>query len=316
MKKITFILLVILSLVFGYVFLFKSQNENNIPLLTQEEKVLFSKMWETLYFDANFGYTLIGSKPVSTQNWSKDALKLCPSSLYFFLDGRVKELWEQFSKNHPSEHYTLIFKEFKMPQTIDPDQQIYVEAIFINKITVKTCFLQHKNLMTKTLSFPNLSPETIVSEILNSGNHELIGLILGFGSHNSKYFQRNDDLRAYYKNAHYFPHKLELNQEDIDLLKETRDFTVINQINIDPKDIALELQQRRNTPFHTLQSYVKENPLSPVRLPCFRAEQDHSDTQALIEKYQKEQKKIVQFGQSKPLLDSILHVYFFGASDE
>jgi|GEM_PF-3025493 len=316
MKKNTYILFIFLSLVCGYVFLLNSPKKNDIPKLTQEERLLFSKMWETLYFNANFGYTLLGSKPVSVQNWSKDPLKLSPSALYFFLDGRTKELWEQFSKNHPSEHYTLTFKEFTLPKTIDPDQEIHGEVMLINKMAVKNCFLQHKNLMTKTFFFHDLTPETIASEILSSDNHELTGLILGYGFHNSNYFHRDYDLRAYYKNAHYFPHKLELNQEDIDLLKETRDFTMINQINLDPKDIALELQQRRNTPFHVLQSYVKENPLSTVSLPCFRAEQDHSETLELIKKYQNEQKMIVQFGLSKPLLDSILHVYYFGASDE
>lgn len=316
MKKITFILLIILSLVFGYVFILKPKNENIIPALTLEERALFGKMWETLYFNANFGYTLIGSKPASVQNWSKDALNLNPSAFNFFLDARTRELWEQFSKKHPSEHYALTFREYKMSMPIDPDQQLYGEVIFTDKTAVKNSFLQHKELITQVRSVPDLSPETIASEILSSDNHELTGLILGFGAQNSKYFQRDYDLRAYYKNSHYFPHKLELNQEDIGLIKETRDFTITNQINLDPKDIALELQERRNTPFHVLKSYAPENPLSPIPLPCFKAIKDHPETLALIEKYQKEQKKIVQFGLSKPLLDSILHVYFFGVSDE
>jgi len=316
MKKIACILCIILNLACVFIFLLKSPKKNSIPTLTLDERELFSEMWETLDFDANFGYTLLGSKPVSSYGWSMDALKVSPKTLYFYLDERTRELWEQFSKNHPSEHYALIFKEYKIPKPIDPNQETYGEVIFINKTAVKNCFLQHKELITQAFSFPDLSPKSIASEILSSANHELTGLFLGFGSYNSKYFQRDYDLRAYYKNAHYFPHKLELNQEDIGLIKETRDFTIINQIDLDPKDIALELQERRNTPFHVLKSYAPENPLSPIPLPCFKAIKDHPETLALIEKYQKEQKKIVQFGLSKPLLDSILHVYFFGVSDE
>lgn len=316
MKKSTYTLFLLFFVVCGSIFLLKSQKKNNIPKLTQEERELFSKMWETLYFDANFGYTLIGTKPVSIQNWSKDALKQSPKSLYFFYDGRTKELWEQFFIKHPSDYYALNFREFKLPKTIDPDQETYGEIVFINKTAIKSCFLQHKNLMTKHLSFPDLSPETIASKILSSANHELIGLILGFGAHNSHYFQRGYDLRAYYKNEHNFPCQIALNQEDIDFLKKTGDFAVINQINLDPKDIALELHERRNIPFYVLQSYVKENPLSPISLPGFAAVQDHPETLALTDKYKQEQEKVVQFALSKPLLDSILHVYFFGELDE
>lgn len=314
------IILLIFFFLGGALFLkFFSINEKKVvekkaPVLTDEETELFSKMWETLYFDANFGYALLGSKPVNIQEWNKDPLSLCPKGLGFFLDGRTKELWERFSKSHPSEHYVLLFKEYTS-KISELEQELYGEVILINKAQVKRCYEQNKDLFTKYFSFPDFSAETIVTQILESRNHELIGIILGFGPYNSRDFQRSYDLRAYYKKEHYFPGQLFLNKEDLSFLKRSVDEPLINRIHLLPQEVALELQERTITDYEFLDTFA-QNPLSPISLPCFRTVKKHPETIALMETYQAEQKKIVQFGFSKPLLDSILHIYFNGVPHE
>lgn len=289
--------------------------EKKIPLLTNEETELFSKMWEMLYFDANFGYALLGSKPVNIQEWNKDPLSLSPKGLGFFLEGRTKELWERFSRAHPSEYYVLLFTEISFPEKSNSPQQVYGEVILINKAQVKHCFEQNKDLFTKYFSFSDFSAETIVTQVLESRNHELIGIILGFGPYNSRDFQRSYDLRAYYKKEHYFPGQLFLNKEDLSFLKRSGDEPLINCIDLSPQEVALELQERAISDYEFLDTFA-QNPLSPISLPCFRTVKQHPETIALMETYQTEQKKIVQFGFSKPLLDSILHVYFNGVPHE
>ena len=217
-------------------------------------------------------------------------MSFCSRGFGFFLDGRTKELWERFSKAHPSEHYALLFKEYTFPKISDPEQQLYGEVILINKAQVKRCFEQNKDLFTKYFSFPDFSAETIVTQILESRNHELIGIILGFGPYNSKYFQRDYDLRAYYKNAQYFPGQLYLNEEDLGFLKGHLDELSINLIDLSPQEVALEVQERAVADYEILDS-MSQNPLSPIQLPYFGAEKQHPETIALIETYQAEQKK-------------------------
>lgn len=269
-----------------------------LPCFASEASL--EKMWSTLYHEANFGYTLVGSKPVSLQSWSRYALSICPKVLEFYLDGPARAEWEKFSIDHPSSYYALIFRD------ICVNGEEFGEVILINKRSLMCCFETHRELFEKYITFSNLSPETIVLETFKSCNYQLIGIILGYGPHNSMYFQRHADIENYFRHLGYFPYLIKDREELFYLEGHT------NNIDLSYDALVPELKKRKSDQFQILESISSRNPLSLVHLPGFMALKGHPETQASLEKYQQEQKRVVQLGLQKPLLDSILKIYFNG----
>lgn len=278
------------------------------PELSSEDRALFEKMWRVLYFRFNFGYTLLGSKPVSVGEWDKMIFSgfrrgRPVEALYI---GQAKGRWEAFTKAYPSRHYALLFNEFTLAG------RVYEEVVFINKEAVRKSFELHRQLFMDNLELDDDSPETITLKTLRSQNHELIGILLGFGIHNSKLFQRPYDLKSFYVNRRYFPAALDLDQDEVQWLVGLPESRVEKSDSLPPEKYSTVVKQVKQDEQKMVRTFELENPLSRHRLPGFVVDPKHPETDELLSLYREEQKKVVDFGLIEPFFDRILTIYFKG----
>lgn len=275
-----------------------SLGASEIPLSKKEREQL-SEMWNILYYDCHFAYTLVGTKPVTIANWEEniDSFWLNHPLLYYF--DKVKNEWLKLIKEKHSKNFAFIFSDLYV------DKKHYKQIMFINKKEVMACFEYHKSFFLSRLAFKDLSPETIAKTVINSSHNDLIGLLLGFEIYNSSVFQRRNQLRNQFQNNQIFPEKLILSEDELAWLNDPFSPT----LNTSNFNFSEQLKIALSTELSSLNE-MSENKFSRISLPALIVDKNAPETLALLNRYEEERKKVLEFARTKIDLDKILKKYF------
>ncbi len=197
---------ILLSSIFFIITFIQAENTTefikNIPLEEQKE---LECLFYNLVNDSNFGYTLFGDKPVSIASY----FKITPWENFIEL-GQCDEIfwqrwkiWEKYRNRFHIQNY-LLLKE---------DSSNVNEIFFINKKSFLDTLINHLDIFEAILK-KKISPQKFLADIEErqisfydsiQNNEILLGILLGYGKHNSfVFYQRqkilNKNCLNYYSN--------------------------------------------------------------------------------------------------------------------
>jgi hypothetical protein len=271
--------------------LYSSQEVKTVlSQLSPSERLDLTELFKIFINEDQFGYTLFGDKPVSLSGkW-----KIIPYE--FWLSGSIdagpfwrkwavwKEIQHQFSINH-----FLFIEEPALHLNLDGN----VTFIFLIN---KQAFLKTVNKYLKSFQEilgSDLTAQILLTKIevenklLSSINHNemLLGILLGYGLHNSRLFERRRKINKLIsgEDMSVFPELLLLLSPNLSLFEEEENL------------LSYQLQ-----PFSDLGPWNIE----PVR---FAADLSHRETQLLKKKYARSSKELLlHFSQKKDFLEIVL----------
>jgi len=189
---------------------------------------------------------------------------------------RGYEIWKKYQHMFPSINYCICYREDEE----DDDQGFYV--YLINKKNLLNIVSENIERFRFNLG-TDVTPEILLEKIINEkkllteilhGNAELLGIILGYGKHNSQLFYRRETLKK-----EFIPKKLNLVEEEI-------------------AEINKKLQ------FHNHQ----RNHLIFASLPTFVFDPMHQGTQELNDKYKQQRKEFTNLYKNGDFLETTLRV--------
>lgn len=177
----------------------------NIPKNDQES---LQKLFEYLIDKGHLAYTLFGDKPVSF------------TSLFVAELPKISFSKKNYPKSIFSQRYCICnaWNTWKKYKSLFPiTKYIFIEEISQSNINVKHIFLINKELFVKKVNDnlvvfqqilgKQITGEYLIASIEQSDNlrsmiHQseiLLGILLGYGKHNSKLYQKREDISISYK---------------------------------------------------------------------------------------------------------------------
>lgn len=280
MSKIKFVFIFI----FASQFSLASETESNVLTtfysIPAEEQLQIKSLFSDLFKYEQFAYSLFGDKPMSFSDFllnnysAKQLLEFlslkdyCQDTLENFveLSNAVKKKWEIWKKNRSK---FRLKKYLLFEKNIGDQKRIFL----INIESFNTIINKNINLFKRIISH-NISADKLlakfkdennnVSEILHQ-NVGLLGILLGFGKHNSMLFHYRE----------YLTNKLE-NKMKFSIYK------------------LEEIQNRLKLLDKKLQSLHEHDPyiIASLNRVCFVADPEHSETITLKNKYDRLNRKI------------------------
>lgn len=242
--------------------------------------------WRILFRDYGMGYTLFGDKPMTFDRYYY-------ANADHILEPKGKSIAAFWEEQPPISNKHFCLKKVRYYQN---DEQ-FEEFFLINKPACLGVIQQYLDEFQE--EFPAcMSGEEILDSICECGphcitNHRLLGLLLGFGDHNTYLFQRRYDLESDLERQIPF--------QDPSLIStlsfaERINYCCGRKLALTPSAISWnailkeirELDQRLK-PFNNLIAY--EN-LLPFPLPSFVVDPYNQETKNLLEHYLEENKRI------------------------
>jgi len=251
----------------------------NLPLRGQTQAIqqippqdleIIKSFFQTLLREEGFGYTIYGTKPMSLVVYNKPRYFWdCDSYDAHFK--REIDCWKKYHHLFPSKHFSFIFYEDEK----SADMALINHSSFIQVVD------QHRDDFEKILGRAITGKELLSNVVTTASNWDdlvnnhylLMGLLLGYGKHNSWLFQRKWEVGDKKRSL-----KFTLNR------RKTTPMPGYSSIEEELKDI-----KRR---FHGYEETSLESSL--MALPYFMTDHDSPESQALIEEYKKERKKILK----------------------
>lgn len=180
-----FTFFILVSLLIGNPLLGMSPNpENDIE-----------NFWRLLFKAFHAGYTLFGEKPLVFERYYVDHTNKNPGLLNQsnYVLKKLWLVWEENASSYPSHHFVVKRLRFK-----DENEELLEEFFIINKPACLSIVTYHWKEFKGYLPYVKNSRE-LVEEICNNGpqlikNHRLLGLLLGYGDHNTALFQKQQEL--------------------------------------------------------------------------------------------------------------------------
>lgn len=237
-------------------------------------------IFDHLFKFDSFSYTLYADKPISFENICTSNISHISLKNYCILFSYKKpinfletswNIWQSKYSNHKFNNYIFFEKRYLN----------YITIILINKKAFSKTFEMNKEIFQKVLG-NDLTEEKLLSRILckdlslneSLNNHQgLLGILLGYGTHNSMLFQ-----------------------EKYELLKFNSKF-------LDPGINRNKLAEINKKLLGTNRLFCWLNVIQPVR---FSAEINHSETKELIKKYSKKNTEISSIYKRQNFLNAIL----------
>lgn len=181
-----------------------------LSTIPSEDQILLENYFRNLVSYQNFGYVIFGNKPIAwahitTKSIIFDKEKACCLKSNHLLHGY--NTWLKYSHSINLEKFILR----SYPHKHDPSTH---EILIINKQKVLQVIQDNISLFNRKLG-QFIKPIHILNELQTKenvlevfrGNHDLVGIILGFGVHNSTQFQmRYTLLRNQIFSPPYDPH--------------------------------------------------------------------------------------------------------------
>ena len=217
-----------------------------------EEQLEIKKLFHYLFKEEVFSFSIYGDKPLSfsesLDQYSANELLTFISLKDYYQDvfenfiepssilRKRWEIWEKYKDRFCLKKYLLLRKK------IDKNEVIFL----LNKKLFEKTVNQHIDLFKKTIKkeitaqqlFIEFADEnTKVFDILQK-NEGLLGILLGFGSHNSMLFQKRENLESQLKIMNKFgiykpvsiERKIDIINSKLQPLRE-HDFNIISSVN-------------------------------------------------------------------------------------
>jgi hypothetical protein len=168
----------------------------NIP---SEDRRSLEEFFQYLVKNEPIGYVIFGDKPMAWCGfYSNSGACICPRNQNFIPSDRVFEnylVWNSYKQLFQIKNFIFRIVKSKVWES-------QYDIIFVNK---KTCHnVIHKNLkLFQRKLGRSITPDKIISgleskddilEDVLKGNEDLLGILLGFGIHNSQLFQKRQNL--------------------------------------------------------------------------------------------------------------------------
>ena len=268
---------------------------------------MFSSFFEVLIRNELWGYTLFGDKPVTIA-----AYRTTPQSIralscmddFFLIKG--EEIWKKNSSAFVMKNYIIKFEK-------DP-QGNWGEILLINK----RAFLQvcERNLVLfKQVLGDSITAAELLKMVAdtNSTFHEviqhnqaLLGIFLGYGTHNSLFFQRREKIIKTIQNVCNLPFFIpqgfdRLSKEDLLLLHRYGGGAKSNHgaiENVSSASIKVAVDEYESIQKIVNQSYaekkLRHDELAFVSLPSFVMDTACEETKSILEEYKRVRQEIVQ----------------------
>jgi len=305
MKKVSVLfILFLLSLSLDFVHASIQECLSQIP---KDEQKALEKYFRVLVEREGFGYTLLGSKPVSLTHWNEDygfyQSMGCGVLESTYLRAGFK-VWKKYQHLFPSKKFILLDHSFTC------DNISFRELIFVNLEEFKAIKKRYPDLLNNF----HLSMLMKLGKLQNPDFHLKMGLLLGYGEQNSRLFVRQCEIYSKLASLPVTPNKLPLELLEMDpgfiaslkMLEETHDQAV------DQKSIILDYQAYQSVPFHNFSLYKNEQVVSCVRLPSFYADYRTDETENIYKKYSLCRKKICHLLKRECFLENVLMLFCEG----
>lgn len=263
---------------------------NNSSQISEKDKKEINLFFKNLFFEQSFAYSLFGDKPMSLSDEILDKFSqkkwvelleidgYCDNTLKPFCDPSNSlnerwKIWEKYKSKFTIKNYLLLKKE------IGSQTRLF----FINIKAFKKIVGENINLFRKIIN-SNLTADDLLEEIKNENknmmdtlhdNEGLLGILLGFGTHNSMLFQKREDL--------------------------------INSLGKNLKD-PRSIQKKINELDEKLQSLHSHDPyiIATMHRVGFAADQSHEETHYLKSKYDRLNKKVLDIFARKDWFEQVL----------
>ncbi len=261
--------------------------------LSEEESDCLEDFFKVLITREEFGYTLLGHKPVSTTHWIEgfSYCKLMGSGQ--IESTRLRKgllVWRKVQEKLPMKNF--LFKE----RTFELNHSHYRELIFVNLKSFRELKQQHP------LSLRKFELEHLLQ---NDGDtHKEMGMAFGYGERNAHLFceknKLNEKIGSLPKIPDALPPELlHFNRYEVHALKNDGPASGQN-------DVIKQYLNFQKIAYRPFSSYKKEHPLCPVRLPAFMADHDSQETEELYQTYSKGRKELTKLSQSETFLQTVL----------
>lgn len=253
-------------------------SENTLPVFSENEKQRLEYIFDYLFKFDDFAYTLFAEKPLSFEHICTANTSQMPLRDYCVLFSYKKpinfleiswNLWQ--SKCREIRFNNYIFFEKRKPE--------YVTIILINKKAFSEVFITNKITFQRILG-KDITEAKLLDQLANdklsliealNKSEELLGILIGYGAHNSRLFQKK-----------------------YNLLKN-------NLLNPDIKKSRLVKINKKLAGINGFFTW-----LNIIQLVRFMGEINHTETQKLIEIYAKANLRISKLFKNKPLSDLII----------
>lgn len=257
------------------------------------------RFWRVLFRDYGMGYTLFGDKPMTF-----DRYYVVPEYNFWRERGESPvEFWKElpFVSNG---HFCLKKVRFQK-NNIE-----YEESFLINKTATERVICRHLNEFKQ--AFPQYThAQEILDLICENGphclsSHRLLGLLLGFGDHNTRLFQQRDALENELIKQAPFQNSLEFSELSPE--EKARYLYGNQQALVRSKASWFRILQKVRAINHCLKPFdtqIAYRNLLPIPLPCFVADPDHEETKHLLRHYLKLNKHLALIYYAPDFLDRI-----------
>lgn len=278
MKLVLYIIFIFLF--FNFPKPIHSQNVKQIlDTIPKEEREDLGRLFYSMMHDDHLVYTLFGDKPVSSSGYFKitPIQNICCGMKCQSIFWKHWQIWEKYAHNFPSNRYLLIKEEH-------PYRQVG-NIILINKKAFIHQVNQHLDTFRKILG-SNITGENLLAQIeqqqkfspLIQNNSVLRGILLGYGEHNARLFERRFQIYLFVKNDS-MPY-----QERLPTIPLKQPLPSEGFSSIEEENQSLRVRLR---PF-------SDYDYSPIMIQSihFMADSEHPETKALTQKYQELRSKI------------------------
>lgn len=250
-----------------------------LKLIPAEDKEQLEAFFRYMITHEGLGYVIFGDKPLVGDGFYPPVVSLNlqkAQPIHYDHLSNSYAVWLKYFSMFPMQNYA--FRTTPKPNHYKNSEADYF--IFINKKACSKAIKDHIELFRKRLG-PSITPEKILNQLTEEengledvlkGHEDLIGILFGFGKHNSESYQKRDFLYQEGKDRPpYDFHKME---------------------NIYPL-----------THFNSKTNY--ENIIF-IDLPCFIEDRNHPESLALRKKYVETQKQLCEIYSQGKFLEPTL----------
>ena len=255
----------------------KFQVQKKLRSIPLEDRLILDSFFRILLFKGGFAYALLGDKPMSGEYYLFECTSLQDDCMIRYNLSRRNillrngwNIWQKYSYLFPSKSIII--------QHVIKGENGFLN--FINKRNVETLFENHKSDFISKYG-PSITAKKIVKMCLDETNigginyencHDIVGMLYGFGRHNSFLYQQRDNL------------------EELSIKNNVAELLNLNC---------------------TLQLFLDTHPssLQLLSLPRFVADLSHPETIAIKKKYEKQRKEICEYYRNGDFLELTLRKF-------
>jgi hypothetical protein len=287
------------------------QRIQSIPL---EERKVVEGFFRRLFYHGDFSYTLLGLKPMGSIDYSLSHLcfpvfyKNPKQHLYLMaLDEKDWKVWERYQHLFPMEKYSFVKIE----------KEGSFGFLLVNK--EKSYAVIEKNLqLFQDLTGKKVCPRVLL-HILCQGQlaysfssapcsalyYQALGLLYGYGEENVQVFIEREQLLQTLSHlpldVKNLPPEIARYLERIEISKMPAKSP--SKADVTSLVFALKKLLQKN---HFVKGTKKDNPFLPIKRSLFFGSEEYTQTQALIESWDKVNSSIVKIYESDIFLETIL----------